>query len=300
MVGSAEQPGHKDRGGLLRFLGGLMVLSGIGMAFAGPAEMYCFYLFSEGGPLHFEGFGFGSFMFANIAIQIAGYYAIAAIGLALGYGHLKLKRWAHPLTVTMIVVWLVIGLPLTLIALMIFIQSKDPSLLTFLIAAPVAAAIYPAAPLLLLRLYRGRDVTGTFASADPNPSHLESIPLRVRVLIGLLLFCIVALHGPILFRGLYPFFGTLLVDLTGILALDLTMLALGGLAWGLASLKPWAWWGTVIGFAGLGLSFACTFARHTVQDVLSLMRFAPVEMDALSNLPYLHQRPWLAALPSGQ
>ena len=40
--------------------------------------MYCFYLFSEGGRFHYEGFGFGSFMFGNIASQIVGYYLIAA------------------------------------------------------------------------------------------------------------------------------------------------------------------------------------------------------------------------------
>ena len=70
------------------------------MAFIGPLEMYCFYLFSEGGRFHYEGFGFGSFMFANIAAQIVGYYLIALVAIPLGYGHVKRLRWARTLSLT--------------------------------------------------------------------------------------------------------------------------------------------------------------------------------------------------------
>ena len=84
---------HRDRSPILVAIGALLLLIGIAAALLGPAEMYCFYLFSEGGRFHYEGFGFGSFMFGNIACQIIGYYVIAAVFIPLGYGHVRMRRW---------------------------------------------------------------------------------------------------------------------------------------------------------------------------------------------------------------
>jgi len=73
-------------------LGLLLLLAGLACAFLGPVETYVFYLFSEGGRFYFEGFGFGSFMFGNIAVQVAGYYLAAAVLEHLGYEHLRIRR----------------------------------------------------------------------------------------------------------------------------------------------------------------------------------------------------------------
>ena len=93
---------YRDRSLILAVIGVLLLFVGIGAAFLGPAEMYCFYLFSEGGRFHYGGFGFGSFMFGNIAGQIVGYYLIAALFIPLGYGHLKVRRWARTLSLTLL------------------------------------------------------------------------------------------------------------------------------------------------------------------------------------------------------
>ena len=63
----------RDRRPLLALVGILLLATGIVIGFFGPLEMYCFYMFSEGGRFHYEGFGFGSFVFGNIAAQIIGY-----------------------------------------------------------------------------------------------------------------------------------------------------------------------------------------------------------------------------------
>jgi len=274
----------------------LLLLVGFFFAIVGLVEMYCFYLFAEGGRFHYEGFGFGTFMFANIATQIVGYYVIAVIGLVLGAGHLGLKRWARELSLTLSVSWLIVGLPLTLIALLMFITSKDPSVTSALLALPVAALVYPVAPFLLMRFYRSEAVCHTFEQADPHPSWLADIPLPVQVLCVLMILNILALHGMVLFRGLFPFFGLLLVDLPGILALDVLFLLLGILTWGLMRLKLWAWWGTLTTFAVLVISTLVTLPRYTVGSILDMMAFAPVEMDAFGNLPFLDASPTLAAV----
>ena len=58
---------------LLRALGIVFLLIGVASALLGPLELYSFYLFSEGGRFYYEGFGFGSFLFGFIAMQIVGY-----------------------------------------------------------------------------------------------------------------------------------------------------------------------------------------------------------------------------------
>src|SRR4030042_2937158 len=102
MEKQSEKADYKDRSRIIAALGGLLMLGGVAIGFLAPLEMYCFYLFSEGGRFAYEGFGFGSFMFGNIAGQIVGYYLIAGILIPLGYGHLNKRRWARTVSLTLL------------------------------------------------------------------------------------------------------------------------------------------------------------------------------------------------------
>ena len=137
---------HKDRTLLLAGIGVLLLLAGIPIALLGPLEMYCFYLFSEGGRFHYPGFGFGSFMFGNIASQIAGDYLIAIVLIPLGYGHLKTRRWARTLSLALLWVWLIVGAPLTIVIFFVLSASKDISLGTAIAAMVVLALSYLVLP----------------------------------------------------------------------------------------------------------------------------------------------------------
>lgn len=289
MNDSTDNADYQDRSLILRIIGALMLLVGVANAFIGPVELYCFYLFSEGGPFHYEGFGMGSFMFANIASQIIGYYLIAITFIPLGYAHLKLQRWARPFSLTLLWFWLLMGLPLTLVAYGMYIQAKDPSLAAFLATLPFAVILYPVAPVLLIRLYQSRNVKATFESRDPAPFSLDAIPLAVRVLCLLLVFYILTLHVVILLNGVFPLFGTLLSGLEGIIAIDCAIMALVGLTWGLARLKRWAWWGALMAFCLMTVSAIITFARYTLADILLRLDFPTLEREAFQNIPFQDQ-----------
>ena len=99
---------------MITIFGVLLLLTGMAAGLLAPIEMYCFYLFSTGGRFHYDGFGFGSFMFANIAAQIIGYYLIAAVFIPLGVGHIKKRRWVSTLSLALLWSWLVIGAPVIL------------------------------------------------------------------------------------------------------------------------------------------------------------------------------------------
>ena len=66
-------------------------------------------------------------MFGNIACQVIGYYLIALLFIPLGYGHLRTRRWARTLSLTSLGLWLVLGVPLSVVFLFILFASKDLS-----------------------------------------------------------------------------------------------------------------------------------------------------------------------------
>ncbi|MBN1145651.1 MAG: hypothetical protein JXA78_00235 [Anaerolineales bacterium] len=105
---------YRDRSRILFLIGAILLAIGTVSALLGPVEVYCFYLFSEGGRFNYPGFGFGSFMFGNIACQIVGYYLIALLCIPLGYAHLRAWRWARAVSLSLIWCWLILVLRPTL------------------------------------------------------------------------------------------------------------------------------------------------------------------------------------------
>ncbi len=277
---------YRDQSRILAVIGCVLLLVGIAVAFLGPVEMYCFYLFSEGGRFHYAGFGFGSFMFGNIACQIIGYYLIAMLLIPLGYGHLKMRRWARILSLTLLWFWLVAGVPLLVVFFFVAVTAKDLSLVAVLIMIIALGLSYLVIPGLLIQFYRSRNIRLTFETRDPKSHWIEKTPILILVLCSLYLFYIIVLHIPILFNGIFPLFGVFLFDIQGILLLDIAIACLIGLTWGTLRLRVWAWWGSLTYFGLLTFSSILTLSRSSLSDILSGMKFAPTEMRALQGLPF--------------
>ena len=277
--------GYRDRRLVLVALGLVLLLAGIGCAFLGPVEMYAFYLFSEGGRFYYEGFGFGSLMFGNIAIQVAGYYLAAAVLITLGYGHLRLRRWARPLTLALLWTWVLLGLPLLIVLFFMTVTVKGFSAAGGIAFIVALAASYLVLPWLGIRFYRGRNVRGTFEAHDPHPGAFDARPLPILVICLLDLFFLVALHMPLLFHGLFPVFGSLQSNLEGIYLTAAALLVLGLLLWGTWNQHVWAWWGSAAYYAVLAATWLVTFAQTPYAELLSWLRFASLETKALSGIP---------------
>lgn len=270
---------------ILILFGLLMLGVGVLGAFYGPVETYCFYLFSEGGRFHYPGFGFGSFMFGNIATQIIGYYVIAALFIPLGYGHLVGRRWARTLALTLLWSWIVVGVPLSLVFLFVLLTAKALSLAWALVALALTATGYLVVPWLLIRFYRSEGVRAAFEVRDPSPGWFDQQPLPILVLSFLYALYIVCLHVPLFFRDIFPFFGIFLFDLEGILGLTLSMFVLALLLWGTLRRRRWAWWGALI-YLGLSIvSISITLVGANYLDLLARLRLPPAEMDKLDGLP---------------
>jgi hypothetical protein len=278
--------GYRDQSLILAVIGVLLLAVGIVAAFLGPVEMYCFYLFSEGGRFHYEGFGFGSFMFGLIASQIIGYYLIAVFLIPLGYGHLKVRRWARPLSLASLWFWLIAGLPLMAAFVVTLVVSKDPSLTTMLIVAPLLGLSYPVIPGVLIWFYRSKNVRLTFETKDPNSYWIERLPVAVLVLCLSYFFYIIVLHVSIFFNGIFPLFDVLMFDLQGIFLADLSIMLLVCLIWGTLKLKAWAWWGSLAYFSFLTFSSVLAFSKNGFSDIYTRMNFAPIEIESFQKIPF--------------
>jgi hypothetical protein len=276
---------HRDRSLALKAIGACLLLIGAVAAFLGPVEIYCFSLFAEGGRFHYEGFGFGSFMFGNIACQVAGYYLVAMLLIPLGYGHWKTRRWARTLSLILLWSWLVVGIPLSIVLFLMLVTAKELSLVAVLVAAILLGLSYLVIPGLLVRFYRSRDVRLTFESGDPQSYWIETHPMPVLVLSTLHLFYILVLHIPLLFNGIFPLFGVLVSDLPGMFLLDASVLCLALLVWGLLRLRTWAWWGSLIYFGLFTTSSILTLTRSRYADILSAMDLPPTEVKFLDGVP---------------
>lgn len=277
--------GDQSRIAIIRLIGALLLVVGVVGALIGPAEMHAFYLFEEGGRFHYDGVGFGSLMFANIAIQIAGYYVIAALCIPLGYGHVKLRWWARPITMTLLVDWLIVGLPLCLIASMILVTSKNVTAASLPFVVLVFLLLYPVLPIVMLRFYRSPGVGRAFqATRDPS-NWLATTPQAVLVTGSLMVLMALFLHFPLLFDGFFPLFGRVVVGLPGVLILDLSIATCVILVVGIVRRSYWSWWGALVFLGLITVSSVVTFLTVSPQEIVAQMRFAPLEVEALSGIP---------------
>ncbi|MGD8855951.1 MAG: hypothetical protein PVG33_06460 [Chloroflexota bacterium] len=272
--------------GLIFRLGGLLLLlAGLAGLFIAPMEIPVYSQFEAGGRFTYEGFGFGSLMFGNITVQIAGYYFIALICIPLGYGHLRLQRWVRPAGEILLIDWLVLGLPLTLVALAMLLTSKDLPMAALPLLVIIFLLLYPLLPVGLLLLYRSRRVRILFEREGSGPAVLEGKPLAHLVLSSLLAFFTLFLHGSLLFNGAFPFFGRYLFDFPGLLSTQSAILVLIVVAWGIFRGRPWAWWAALVTLVLMILTATVTFLLTTPADLFAGMHLAETEREILVNVP---------------
>lgn len=280
--------------GLIFRLGGvLLLLVGLTGLAVGPIEIQVYSLFQEGGRFAYEGFGFGSLMFGNITVQIAGYYFIALICIPLGYGHLRVQRWVRPVTEMLLDDWLVLGLPLTLIALAMLLTAKDLPMAALPFLVVIFLLLYPLLPVGLRLFYRSVRVRTLFEQQGSGLAALEDKPMPHLVLGSLLAFFALFLHLPLIFNGAFPLFGRYLFNASGLLATQLAILVLIVVAWGIIRGRPWAWWGALLALAVLILSAAVTVLATTPTDLFAGMHLAEMEREILANVPLQSYQPLL-------
>lgn len=276
---------HKDKKKSITVIGYFILIVGIAFGLLALVEVYCFYLFSEGGRFHYEGFGFGSFMFGNIAGQIIAYYLLAVLCIPLGCGHIKFKSWIIPASKTLLWAWMVVGGPVTILIAFLLFASKSLSLPAAILALLFMVLSYLVFPRLLISFYRNPDVIKTIENKDNRSYWMNSVPVPVLILSFLYFFYILILQIFTLFNGIFPLFGTFLFGMPGILLLDLSIIIFAILIWGTLQRRPWAWGASVIWMGLFMFSTVFTLSRNSYSSLLLGLAFPPEEINILKGIP---------------
>jgi len=270
---------------LFKGIGALLILLAAGILTLGIIEIYCFYLFSEGGRFYYKGFGFGSFMFANLTFQILGYYGIAALAFILGYAHFTIRRWTQSLMLALLEVWLVVGLPMLATFFLIAVTAKELTLIAVIAIAILLALAYFVLPFFVKRFYMSRTMTSMIEKNDPQVTRFSQVPIRTLSVSILLVFFAGMLHVPVLLNGVFPLFGTWLIGLQGISCLAGSIVLFLVLAWGIYQQYKWAWWGTMVWILLLTTSMLLSFLRTNWLELLAIIGFPAYEIDLLKAVP---------------
>lgn len=278
---------------VLRFIGVALTMVGAGALAIAPLELICFRWFAEGGRFGYEGFGYGSFMFGNMAMQILGYYVIAAIAIPLGIGHLGLRRWVRLVMPALLRVWWVLGVPLLLGFLFILFASKEISPGVGISVAALAAFAYLALPWLLRALYNSESTQQMLVKGQPTATRVEALGVPGLTIAFFEIAGLVFLHVILLFGGLFPLITGWATGVPALALLDGAILLLILLLWGTLQRYRWAWWSALGYTAAMLILWPTTFARTSWSQLLDILVLPPAEMAILSGIPL---RGWHMAL----
>jgi len=238
---------------------GIFVFSiGLVAAFYAPYEIFVYYIFSEGGQFHYDGFGMGSLWFAIVTLMNFGYYAIAGVCLPLGYGWIKLRRWAFTLSRLFSYLWLFYGILFSIHAAYIFwpvrkINFKYDQVQAFPLFLLVEFFLL-VLPLIATFFLNMKNIRQAFETQDPRQYWTERYPFSLLVVLAMTAALLVALHFAIFLQGIFPWFGQILIGRSSARLIALNILLLGFLLFGLVKINPWARWGSIVYFALLLVS----------------------------------------------
>jgi len=270
---------------IFRGMGAFMLLLGSAALVIAPLEMICFTWFSEGGRFGYEGFGFGSFMFGNLAIQILSYYVIALLAIPIGAYHWMLRRSIRPVMLALLRIWWILGIPLLLVFLFVLLASKTLILGVAVVAFALALLSYTVLPAILGRFYRSESVGQVLERNHPGPTRTDVLGVPVLTVVGLAVFWLLGLHVLLLFRGLFPILTGWTIGVSGLALIDGAILTLLLLLWGVMRQRRWAAWGTLVFFGVQTVLWVGTLMHTSWPELLEILAFPPTEVGILDGIP---------------
>jgi hypothetical protein len=269
----------------VKILGIIQLTIGLFCIVLAPAEIYSFYLFSEGGRFHYHGFEIGSFLYGLIFAQIIAYYSIGFLFLVAGYGHLKLKSWTLNLAVGSIWFWIIFGLPVIFFFFPLLTMKDINTRYTFMIISIVAIVLIIIIPGFLLLFYKQMSVRELFVNYSQPASGLSNITVRSYLLLIVYCLYILIFHIMIFYEGLFPLFGTFLTGIKGIVAYSLSVLLMILLIYGLVKREFWSWIISICFFSLFALSSLITILNYRYTEIIELLDFPKLENDIFLKLP---------------
>ena len=267
----------KNRILFIKSLGAILLITGLFSLFAVPAEFTSFYAFLEGGSYQYEGFGFGSLMFAFISFNVMFYFSLASFCIPAGIGNLKLKKWGYVLSLAFLKTLLILGI--TIAGSMLFSLNNFPGesvyqLITLLVVCSVLLIILP---YYLIRFYKDKKTKQNFNSnsvyffEQHSPDSLTIILLNF---FWIFVFCLF-----MFFKGAFPLWGRFIFKTNGTYLLSIAIFTLLILNYLFYFKYKYVDLGILFYCIMLFFTFAITFFKNSTAEFLNLLELPVYEIE---------------------
>jgi len=262
----------------MKILGIILLIIGLVGLYYGPYEIYCFYLFSSGGPFYYEGFQIGSSWFAYLTIQNAAYYVVAFLLLPIGIGTFKLQNWARKLSLNLLYIWIILGISIMssfIFALPEFFKTLNLTLATVILL--VMALFGIVIPAVLIKIYKSNKVKTVFKNKSEN--WIERIPQTILLVCSLNIIFILILHASTLFLYIFPLFGKFIFQRESVIYVTMAVFILAILTYGFWKKYFLAFYGLILYYGLMLISVIMTFSQYSLLDVIGLLNFPSYEQN---------------------
>lgn len=267
---------------MVRIAGGFFLSAGLFSLFSVPAEFSSFYAFTKGGLFQFEGFGFGSLLFAFIFVNTMLYAALAAICIPIGIGNIKLTYWGYRISRIITIAVIVIGVASTIcigLSFRLLDSFRVPQYIMLIMISLTALVVFP---YLILRFYNNQKTKQIFNSSRnmyfENQSE-QKIAVILLNLVWVMFFAVM-----ILLKGAFPFLGRFIFETEGTYILSsviFTLLVLNYLYYRNVRFTKYA---LLIFYAFIILSVVVTFLVVPLMDFINMLGLPAYEMSEMASL----------------
>ncbi len=140
-------------------------------------------------------------------------------------------------------------------------------------------------PGLLLSFYNQKNVKKLFRNRNYSDAGIRNISIKGYLLLLVYILYIMIFHIMLFYKGIFPFFGTFLIDFKGLLFYDLCILLVFLLIYGLINRKFWTWIFSITFFVLMIISTITTLINYQYINIIELLDFPKIENDIFIKLP---------------
>ncbi len=272
-------------------IGSLFIAIGVFFFLCALLEFPAFSLLSTGSA-RYEGFGFGSFMFAFIVFFIYIYFACAILFVTAGIGFISHGWWALRLSQIVLYAWSVAGSVIVVNALLLFTDAFNSfssfkeriapyEIVIFLSILVSVLIILPACLSVVLRQAIRRNI---FDSTGTVSVLLSRFPLPVALLLVTYVLSFFGCSFSFFLESMFPFMGNIVTGFYGsVCNIAFAMILVVALFFTVRPFPAFRWI-CVILFSFLAVSSFITFSRYSLIDVCGLLGFPEKEMSMIGGM----------------
>jgi hypothetical protein len=272
----------KKRLFIVRITGVLFLAAGLISLFAFPAEFSSFYPFSTGGAFNYDGFGFGSILFAAIMIIALIYASLALICIPAGIGNIKHAYWGYRLSRILFIAVIAVGISSVICIGFSFNLLNAFSVSQYIIIVSLVILTLVILPYLLLRFYNNQNTKQIF-SLSTNTYFENQSELKMAVVL-LNLVWVMAFVVMIFLKGAFPFMGRFIFKTQGTYLLSAVIFALLILTYLFYKNIRFIKYFMFVFYAFLVLSVVITFIIVPGRDFIRMLELPAFEIREMASL----------------